>query len=45
MARELVSDAFWERIKHLIPPKKPQPKGGRPWLEDRAVLAGILFVL
>jgi len=45
MARELVSDAFWERIKHLIPPKKPQPEGGRPWLEDRAVQAGIIFVL
>jgi len=45
MARELVSDAFWERIEHLIPPKKPQPKDGRPWLEDRAVLTGIIFVL
>ena len=31
MAKELVADAFWERVKHLIPPKKPQPKGGRPW--------------
>lgn len=45
MAKELVSDAFWERVKDLIPPKNPQPKGGRPWLDDRAVLTGIIFVL
>ena len=45
MAKELVSDALWERIKDFIPPKKPQPKGGRPWLVDRAVLTGIIFVL
>jgi transposase len=45
MAKELVSEAFWERVKDLIPPKSPQPKGGRPWLDDRAVLTGIIFVL
>jgi len=45
MAKELVSDAFWERVKGFIPPKNPQPKGGRPWLDDRAVLTGIIFVL
>ena len=45
MARELVSDGLWEKVKHLIPPKKPQPKGARPWLDDRAALTGIIFVL
>lgn len=45
MAKELVSDALWERIIYLIPPIKPHPKGGRPWVNDRAVLTGIIFVL
>lgn len=26
-------------------PKPPQPKGGRPWVSDRAALTGIIFVL
>ena len=46
MSKPLVSDALWERIEPLIP-KRPSPtkKGGRPPVEDRAALTGILFVL
>jgi transposase len=25
--------------------QRPHPKGGRPWIEDRAVLGGIIYVL
>jgi transposase len=45
MARPLVSDQRWERIEPLIPKKKPEPRGGRPRVDDRACLVGILFVL
>jgi transposase len=45
MAKPLVPDALWERIKVLIPPEPPKPDGGRPRVPDRACLAGILFVL
>lgn len=45
MAAPLVSDALWAIIEPLIPPEPPKPKGGRPRLDDRAALTGILFVL
>lgn len=45
MAAPLVSDALWGIVKPLIPPEPPKPKGGRPRLDDRAALTGILFVL
>jgi transposase len=45
MAKPLVSDELWERIKPLLPPEKPKPKGGRPPEPDRAVVGGIIFVL
>jgi transposase len=45
MAKPLVPDALWVRMKPLIPPARPKPRGGRPPLDDRAALAGILFVL
>jgi transposase len=41
----LVSDERWEAIAPYLPPERPKPKGGRPRLPDRAVLAGIVFVL
>jgi transposase len=46
MAKPLVSDAFWEFIKPLLPPE-PQvgPKGGRPPVKNRPALTGIMFVL
>ncbi len=45
MARPLLTDELWERIKPLLPPEPPKPKGGRPRIPDRAALTGILFVL
>jgi transposase len=45
MAKPLLSDELWERIKRHIPPEPPKPKGGRSRISDRACLTGILFVL
>ena len=45
MAEQLVPDELWDAIQPLLPPKRPHPKGGRPWIQDRAVLGGIIYVL
>jgi transposase len=45
MVKPLVTDELWEVIEPLLPPEPPKPKGGRPRVEDRAALTGILFVL
>ena len=45
MARELVTDDLWETIEALLPPEPPKPQGGRPRIDDRAALTGIVFVL
>ena len=45
MAKELVTDELWEVIEPLLPEEPPKPNGGRPRIDDRAVLTGILFVL
>jgi len=45
MAKPLLTDELWKRIKRHIPPKPPKPKGGRPRVSDRACLTGILFIL
>jgi transposase len=45
MAKPLLPDDLWERIRPLIPPHPPHPNGGRPWLDDRKALTGIIFVL
>jgi hypothetical protein len=42
MAEQLVPDEVWAAIQPLLPAKPPHPKGGRPWIEDRAVLGGII---
>jgi transposase len=43
----LVSDELWELVEPLIPPRVPARRGrtGRPRVADRAVRAGIVFVL
>jgi transposase len=42
----VVSDGLWERIEPLVAPLRREPGGrGRPPVEDRAALCGILFVL
>src|SRR6187431_1199634 len=45
MAAPLVPDALWSFFSALLPPHPPRPKGGRPPINDRAALTGILFVL
>src|SRR6478752_6798214 len=45
MSKLLVSDDLWAIIAPLLPPEPPKPKGGRPRLDDRKVLTGIIFVL
>src|SRR5271166_4846975 len=45
MAKPLLSDALWDLIQPLLPPHPPRPKGGRPPVDDRKALTGIIFVL
>ena len=45
MSKPLLSDELWAVVEPLLPPELPKPKGGRPRLDNRAALTGILFVL
>jgi transposase len=45
MAKPLVSESLWQRVKPLLPELPPHPKGGRPWIDNRKALTGIIFVL
>jgi transposase len=45
MAKPLLPDSLWERIRPLLPPEPPKPNGGRPRVPDRAALTGILFIM
>jgi transposase len=45
MAKELVTGELWETIEPLLPPEPPKPQGGRPRIDNRAALTGIIFVL
>jgi len=45
MARALLPDDLWSLIAAHLPTRRPSPKGGRPRIDDRAALTGILFVL
>lgn len=46
MATELLPDELWREVEPLLPPHPPaSPKGGRPPVDDRDALRGILFVL
>jgi transposase len=38
-------DRMWERVRPLLPHRPRNPKGGRPWADDRACFAGIVYVL
>jgi transposase len=41
----LISDDLWDEIEPLIPKHTASPDGGRPRVDDRKALAGIVFVL
>ena len=46
MAHPLVPDELWETVEPLLPEHKAGPgKRGRPPVDDRACLTGIIFVL
>jgi transposase len=45
MPKPLVTDEQWAVIAPLLPKEPPKPRGGRPRVDDRAALTGILFVL
>src|ERR671911_1051122 len=45
MPNPLVTDELWTLVEPLLPEQPPKPKGGRPRVNDRAALTGILFVL
>lgn len=45
MAFTLVPDKLWKEIEPLLPPELPKPKGGRPRVDRRACLTGIVYVL
>lgn len=40
-----VPEPLWRAVAPLLPPERPKPRGGRPRVPDRAVLAGILYRL
>jgi transposase len=45
MAKELLPDELWQEIEPLLPPPPPpSPKGGRPPVDNRKALQGIVFV-
>lgn len=43
--KPLVTDGLWAGVAPLLPRRRAQPKGGRPWMDDRATLNGVLYVL
>src|SRR5688500_5872449 len=45
MAVELLPDELWDEVEPLLPGHRPQPKGGRPPVDDRLCLRGLIFIL
>lgn len=45
MTRKIISKQLWKSLQPLLPPQQPSPRGGRPRLDNYAVLNGILSVL
>lgn len=41
----LLPDEVWQRIKQVIPPEPPKPKGGRPRMDDRKALNAIFYLM
>ena len=40
-----VRDELWEVVEPLLPAQKPDPRGGRPRVDDRVAFGAIVFVL
>jgi transposase len=45
MSKPLVDDELWSIIHPMLPEHPPRPTGGKPPVDDRVCLSGILFVL
>jgi transposase len=45
MVAPLAFDELWSIVESLFPAPKPRPKVGRPPIDDRAALTGIIVVL
>src|ERR687890_402707 len=43
--KPLATDELWVVVEPLLPKRRRRRKGGRPRVDDRAVLTGILVVL
>ncbi len=43
MAKPLLTDELWNRIKPLLPTEPPKPKGGRPHRRPDKVLADLAY--
>jgi transposase len=43
--KKLISDELWRLVEPLLPHHERSPQGGRPRVDDRAALTGIVFVL
>jgi transposase len=43
--KRVLTDDQWNRIAPLLPEHPHSPKGGRPWVDDRECLEGILWLL
>lgn len=42
---QVLLDRMWERVAPLLPARAPNPKGGRPWADDKACFAGVVYQL
>ena len=47
MARSgpVLTEAQWKKIPPLLPRRPRHCRGGRPWIENRRVVEGILWIL
>ncbi|HZH18999.1 MAG TPA: transposase [Geodermatophilus sp.] len=46
VGQELVPDGLWKIVEPLIPPRRERPQGGGTrYVDDRAVVTGIVHVL
>jgi transposase len=43
--KRMLTDEQWERIAAYFPQHPPSPKGGRPRVDDRECLEGILWLI
>jgi len=43
--RKFLTEAMWEKLEPLLPRLPKGKKGGRPWVDNRRCLEGILWVL